>query len=236
MVVDSSGSVDEREFDLQLRGLADAFRDQDVVAAITAQDKGIAAALVQWSGPNQQSLSVDWFVISDQASAEVFARRIGTAGRRFGGVTAIGEVLRFSGDLLQANGFAGRRKVIDLSGDGPTNFGVNPGGSRDRVIAAGITVNGLAIIDEFPELTDYYTEHVIGGDGAFVMAAADYRDFTRAMRVKLLREIIGGPLALRGVQKGARMALRKEITFEITVLERVPASSPTGPSRDSGPR
>ncbi|MFQ5972490.1 MAG: DUF1194 domain-containing protein, partial [Alphaproteobacteria bacterium] len=183
LVVDSSGSVDEREFDLQLRGLADAFRDRDVIAAINAHDKGIATALVQWSGPRQQSLSVDWFVVSDQATAEMFARRIGTAERRFGGVTAIGEVLRFSGELLQANRFAGRRRVIDLSGDGPTNFGEYPGGPRDRVIAAGITVNGLAIVNEFPELSDYYAEHVIGGDGAFVMTATDYRDFARAMRV-----------------------------------------------------
>lgn len=55
------------------------------------------------------------------------------------------------------------------------------------MIAAGITVNGLAIVNEFPELGDYYIEQVIGGDGAFVMTTTDYRDFARAMRVKLSR-------------------------------------------------
>jgi hypothetical protein len=58
----------------------------------------------------------------------------------------------------------------------------------------GTTINGLAILNEFPALDQYYAERVIGGPEAFVVAARDYDDFARAMRFKLLQEIRGAPL------------------------------------------
>ena len=49
LAVDTSSSVSAQEFDLQMRGLATAFRDPAVVAAIQASgDLGIAVAMVQW--------------------------------------------------------------------------------------------------------------------------------------------------------------------------------------------
>ncbi len=61
-------------------------------------------------------------------------------------------------------------------------------------MAAGIIINGLAVLNEFPALDQYYADHVIGGPEAFVIAARDYEDFARAMRIKLLQEIRGAPL------------------------------------------
>ena len=52
LAVDASGSVSEAEFDLQVPGLAGAFRDPDVVAAIRdAGPTGVAVALVQMVEP-----------------------------------------------------------------------------------------------------------------------------------------------------------------------------------------
>jgi hypothetical protein len=196
LAVDASDSVSAAEFDLQVNGLAGALRDPDVVAAIRdAGPPGVAMALVQWSSPGHQIVAVDWSVVSDDDSAEQLARRILGAGRLVMGETAIGNALAFAKDLLTTNEFAGRRRVIDVSGDGETNWGPSPGGVRDRVVSAGITINGLAVANEQPALGEYYRTHVIGGAGSFVVTATDYADFARAIRIKLIQEIRAGPVS-----------------------------------------
>jgi Protein of unknown function (DUF1194) len=196
LAVDASGSVSDAEFDLQVKGLAGAFRDPGVVAAIRdAGATGIAVAVVQWSSPGQQIVAVDWSVVSDGDSAAALAQRILGAGRLIMGETAIDNALAFAMDILTTNEFAGRRRVIDVSGDGETNWGPSPDRVRDRVVAAGITINGLAIANEQPALGEYYRAHVIGGTGAFVVTATDYADFARAIRIKLMQEIRSGPIS-----------------------------------------
>jgi len=200
--VDASSSVSGPEFDLQMQGLADAFRDPLVIAAIGgAGSRGIAVALVQWSSPGQQVAAIDWMPISDTASAEMMARRIESCGRLILGETAIDGGLAFAVAQLASNDFTGARRVIDLSGDGQANWGPDPDAVRDRAVAAGITINALAVVNEQPALEDYYRAHVIGGAGAFVLGAAGYADFGRAIRLKLIREI--GDDVLSSVQ-GAR--------------------------------
>ena len=196
LAVDASGSVSPAEFDLQVQGLAGAFRDDEVTAAIRAAG-GIAVALMQWSSPGHQVLAVDWAVVADRDSAETMTRRITAAGRLILGETAIDGALRFALAELAANSFSGARQVIDVSGDGATNWGPLPDHIRDQAVAAGVTINGLAIVNEQPDLGRYYREHVIGGPGSFVIVAADYADFARAMRQKLIEEITGRPTAGR---------------------------------------
>jgi hypothetical protein len=55
----------------------------------------------------------------------------------------------------------------------------------------------------------YYIENVITGSGAFAMAVDGYDDFADAILKKLLREIIGAPVAGLGTTiSRARAALR----------------------------
>ncbi len=195
LAVDTSASVDAREFDLQMTGLADAFRDPGVLAAVR-RPGGIAVALVQWGGPGSQAVSVGWAHVFDADSAVRFADAVAGSRRLFlMEETAIAPLLYFAMGLFDDNGFDGRRRVIDVSGDGPNNTGFYPGIMRDWVVAAGITVNGLAIRNEHADVDRHYRDHVIGGPGAFVMRAADYRDFADAIRRKLIREIAGTPAA-----------------------------------------
>jgi hypothetical protein len=198
LAVDASGSINDREFELQIRGLAEAFRDPEVQTALQAPGRrGIAVALMQWSGQFQQVVSVDWTLVHDAPTALAFARRIEATQRRFTAETAPGNALAAGIRLLQHNRFAGGREVIDISGDGEANSGAAPDPVRDAAAAAGITINGLAILDEIPTLNLYYAEHVIGGPDAFLIVAKDFGDFTRAIRQKLLREIQSAPLAGR---------------------------------------
>lgn len=196
LAIDTSGSVDPWEFKLQLQGVAAAFRDPEVQAAIEgATPNGLAAALVQWSGPGEQIMAVDWTKIVDARSAAGFAARIETAGRQFMGRTGLADALQFGIEAFATSPFDGHRQVIDLSGDGEPNDGRAPGAVRDAAVAAGITVNGLAVMTDVPGLDRYFRQHVVGGPGAFLMTAADYQDFVVAIRRKLLREIRGTPLA-----------------------------------------
>jgi Protein of unknown function (DUF1194) len=191
LAVDVSFSVDTHEYDLQIRGLAEALRHPDVINAIkAAAPNGVALSLMQWAGPTEQTVSVSWSQVWDQATAEAFAEKIGAVARlpTYGG-TAIGDALGRSVSLLAENEFEGARQIIDISGDGRTNQGDSPAPVRNRAALAGITVNGLVILNEEQQLNSYYQERVIGGPGAFVVQVDDFEDFALAMRMKLIREI-----------------------------------------------
>ena len=197
LAIDSSASVNYDEFRLQMLGLAKAFRDPAVVNAIrSAAPDGIAVSLVEWSGSIDQAQVIGWHKVSDTASAEAFAARIDAAPRAvLGGATGVGSAMIYASGLFKDNGFEGRRRVIDISGDGTSNDGPWPGAVRDDVLALGITVNGLAIINEERRLDAYYLAAVAGGPGSFVLIADDYEDFSRAIRLKLITEITGAPIA-----------------------------------------
>lgn len=204
LATDSSTSIDDAEFDLQQRGLALAFLHPDVIRAIgVAGNRGVAISLVQWSGSGFQVKVVDWFVVRDRASAAAFSARIAASGRQVRGMTSTAGAIRFSANEIAVNGFEGQRKVIDVSGDGSSNPVLSLAQS-ERAVAQGISINGLVIFNkeyDLGELADiniarYYSRYVIGGPGAFLMAAKDYKDFQIAIRKKLVREISGATVAV----------------------------------------
>ena len=203
LAVDSSSSIDRNEFDQQLRGLAEAFRSPLVGAAV-ANAGGVAVALMQWSGRHQQHLSASWRILLGPEDARAFAAYLDETPRFVdGGSTAIGQALLEGLASLRANGYAGRRLVIDISGDGKNNEGPEPGPARDLLVAAGVTVNGLAILNEDEDLLLYYRAQVIGGPGAFALSAEDYRAYGAAIEYKLLQELgppqfVDGPPAPPG--------------------------------------
>ena len=193
LAVDASSSVSSWEFDLQMKGIAAAFRDPEVQGAIRASgDAGIAVSLVQWSGRDLQELAIDWTLLRDAEDAEGFASQVDMAERLVpNGSTAIGNALEFSAELLESNAYAGTRRVVDVSGDGRNNQGTHVYQVRDRIVEQGITVNGVAILNEDLGVDHFYLNHVIGGAGAFLITATDFDDFSRAIRQKLIREISG---------------------------------------------
>jgi hypothetical protein len=143
-----------------------------------------------------------------------FAGQIATMSRHSrGDHTAIGDALTFGLNELRSNSYAGLRQVIDVSGDGRNNGGRRLGGIRDEVLKHGVTINGLAILNEIPQLGQYFRNRLIGGENAFVLTARDYTDFARAMSNKLEREIGSVPLThntLPGamIESHARQATR----------------------------
>jgi uncharacterized protein DUF1194 len=194
LAVDASGSVDRTRFELQREGYAEAFRSPAVLQAIRSTASGsIAVAMLQWTGPTQHVTAVDWTMIDDDASAERFADAIARAPRAlFGGGTSISGAIDFALTMLARSPFQASRQVIDVSGDGANNRGRPAEYARDDAVAAGVTVNGLPILTIEPDLDVYYRQNVIGGPGAFVIAASSYQEFAQAIRKKLILEIAAG--------------------------------------------
>ena len=195
LMADASGSIDHEEFLLQRRGYARALRDPRVINAIRYGRHGrIALSYVEWSGPELQVPVVPWTVIRDKADIVSFAERLEKISRQvFFGGTALGDAILYGVSALQSNSYQGRRLVIDLSVDDSDKDGLNAAIGRDRAVAVGMTVNGLAILEGWPELGPFFRDNVIGGPGAFYIPTLGFKDFEIAIRKKLIREIAGHP-------------------------------------------
>jgi hypothetical protein len=194
LAVDASGSVNQYRFDLQKKGYVAAFRNPQVLRAIMSAGANgtIAVTMVQWTGPALQVHAVPWMTIKDQASVEAVASAIDKAPRElFGGGTSISGAIDYGLSLLQVMPFKATRRVVDISGDGSNNRGRSVREARDEAVAAGVVINGLPIVALEPGLERYFYDNVIGGPGAFVVAAQSYETFGDAILKKLITEIAG---------------------------------------------
>lgn len=189
LAVDGSASVTYEEFGLIAGGMATALRDPAVAEGLTGRS---ILALLLWSGSGQQDIITPWTRIGTAADLAAFADGVDNMPRTVrAGTTAIGEALLASLTLLGHVPVAPKRSIVDVIGDGRSNDGIAPGPIRDRMAAAGITINGLCILHEEPDLLASYTKEVIGGPGAFAVTCRTYDDFTEAVRQKLTREVKG---------------------------------------------
>ena len=199
LAVDVSGSVNNERFELQRRGYAEAFASREVMDAIAAgENHAIIVTLVEWSGAGHQRQVIGWTLVEDAASAESFGSAIAEASRAFADWTSISGAIDYSMMLLANVPVDTVRRVIDISGDGINNNGRSVIAARDDAVDAGVTLNGLPILTEYPDLDIYYQDNVIGGPGAFALAASDFNSFGAAILGKLVREIAGksGPATM----------------------------------------
>ncbi len=215
--VDVSGSIDEDEARLQREGYIAAFRHPKVLRAIRSGFlRRIAVMYYEWAGFGHARVIADWTVIHDKASALAFARDLMDPEPETASRTAIAGGIDSGIRFIEKNRFDGTRRVVDISGDGPNNWGDPVTRARDRAAVRRITVNGLPIMNDrpsrsgrapMPDLDLYYRHCVIGGPGAFIVIANDFDDFARAVRRKLVLEIAARQLRTR--PRLIRVALRK---------------------------
>ena len=191
LAVDASGSVNQYRFDLQKRGYVEAFRNPRVLRAIQSGMIGaIAVTMFQWTGPSLQREAVPWMVIRDTASAEAFAQAIDDTPRLlFGGGTSVSGAIDRGVAVLATNPHEASRRVIDISGDGENSSGRPARIARDEAVAKGIVINGLPILAVEPFLDRHYSDEVIGGEGAFMIATKTFENFGDAILRKLIAEI-----------------------------------------------
>jgi Protein of unknown function (DUF1194) len=205
LVTDVSRSIDDSEFALEKDGYAAAFTSDKVLAAIKSGALGsIAVSYVEFASGFEVKTVLDWTVIRDAASAQAFVEKLSAAPRSYWGRTAISAGIDHAVGMLAESGLNATRRAIDVCGDGTNNAGREVSAARDDAVAAGITINGLAIINEHPVswtyahvqppggLENYYKENVTGGPGSFVLEIRDFKTFADAMTRKLIAEIAAG--------------------------------------------
>ncbi len=186
LAVDVSGSVDRQEYRIQMDGLALALRDGIVADALIEQQAQVS--LVQWTGASRQRQTIPWTAISSYQDVLRLADTIESDARIWRNYsTAIGEALMVSRNAFEPVATC-TRKVIDVSGDGVSNEGVEPATLRASLDAEDIVVNAIAIETDDTDLTAYFFENVITGPGAFVVTANGFADYPEQIKRKLQRE------------------------------------------------
>ncbi|MDP6805578.1 MAG: DUF1194 domain-containing protein [Rhodospirillales bacterium] len=185
--IDVSGSIDKEEAKVQRRGYVAAFAHPRVVRSIESGYLGrIAVSYFEWAGFEHNKVIVGWHVIHDTESALDFSLALANAPIETARRTSISGAIHFA------------RRILDISGDGPNNFGDYVVLARDRAVAAGITINGLPVMNGEPrmeggptlvDLDLYFENCVIGGSRSFMVVARSFDDIERAIVTKLVYEI-----------------------------------------------
>ncbi len=202
LAADVSRSVDSGKFQLQREGYAAAISDPRVLDAIRSGRSGrIGLLFLEWSGSSSQRVVIDWTTVSDAESAKSFGDRLLEAPRSFADRTSISSAIDFAIGQLARAPYESARHTIDVSGDGTNNAGRDVAIARDEALAQGVTINGLVILSDTPlawnpdhtnppgGLENYYRNNVIGGPGAFVLAAQDFNAFGQAIVKKMIAEV-----------------------------------------------
>lgn len=204
--LDVSGSVDSREYRLQMDGLAAALLNPDVQQAVLAMPGSpIKIAVYEWSGPGDQTMIQNWTPLRSANDLSNLAARL-RATRRAPSEqsTGLGAAMRYGAALLGQHPDCWKR-TLDISGDGKSNTGRAPKDVPTSELSD-ITINALVIgadpLDhgdsrqaEISELSSYFNAYVIHGPDAFVEVALGFDDYERAMTRKLLRELQGFALS-----------------------------------------
>ena len=200
LAVDVSYSMDPEEQQLQREGYIGALTSREFMQALRGGiNAKVAVTYFEWAGPFDQKIVLPWRLIDGPETADGVANDIARAPYRRAARTSIAGALQFAKPLFDASGYNGIRRVIDVSGDGTNNSGPLVVPTRDDVLAAGITINGLPIMLKRPNMFSidienldvYYEDCVIGGPGAFIIPIHNREQFKEAIRTKLVLEIAG---------------------------------------------
>lgn len=190
LALDVSSSVDAREYALQRDGIVYALGDPQVQDALFAGPEHVALAVFEWSGAAEQVLVLDWTRLRTPADLDRVRARLGAVARIHSELpTALGEALVYADFLFRSAPKDCLFHTLDVSGDGRSNEGADPGRVYALLGWDRITVNGLAVGGELEGVDAYYRDELIRGPGAFIEIADNYDDFAETMRRKLIREL-----------------------------------------------
>lgn len=219
LVTDISGSVDTLEYNLQMDGYAQAFRNSVLHSAISRGRQGqIAVNLVFFDTSAVEG--IPWTILANAADANAFADLLDNIARPSSGGTNPASGIYLAISSIFGNNIESTRQVIDVSGDGEGDA-ADDLEARDDALAAGVdAINGLPIGDQ--ELQDYYAANIVGGADGFLTPAATFEDFEASILEKLSREI-GGDIGDGGL-------------LVSSTLRTVSISSARATTRDVGDR
>ena len=208
LAVDVSASMTPDEQALQREGYVQALSSREFIQALKASGNGrISITYFEWANVSDQKIILPWRLIDGPEAAGAVAAELARAPYRRSSRTSISGGLIFAQSLFESSPYRGMRRVIDVSGDGANNDGPLVTLIRDQVLAKGITINGLPIMLNKPNLMNvnvggldiYYQDCVIGGPGAFVIPIKEREKVREAIRSKLVLEVAGHKVAPRPI-------------------------------------
>ena len=199
LAVDVSSSMDKDEQKLQRDGYVAALRHPAILAAIDAGSIGtIAITYVEWGASWKITTVLDWTLLKTRKDAIDAANALASKPISTANSTSISSVLAAAATMLEENRYFGKRRVIDISGDGPNNVGPAVVVARADVLSRGIEINGLPILIkqgrggfQIDNLDLYYRECVVGGPSAFVIPVYDKNRLASTILQKMVLEIAG---------------------------------------------
>lgn len=189
LALDVSGSVSNDSWELQRRGIIDVLMSKrfEEVRKINFIGR-LAIGVMQWGSMAHESIPI--MLIENRSDLLDLAYKVAHMEREESGMTFMGPMFAKATTMLAPWTYYATRMVVDVSGDGESNGGVEPEPLRQLLLEAGVTVNALPIITaNEPKLDDYYAAHVMGGPGAFLVIADGEKDFARAFIKKFISEV-----------------------------------------------
>lgn len=196
--LDLSGSIEAREAQLQADGIAMAIRSPKIMAAIRRGNFGrIGFAVFVWADSDYPFL-VSWRLIASPddalaASAEVAERMRALIGSeamlKLGALTDLSGAIEYGGQLLRTAPFETGHRVLNIIGNGVDNVGGGPRPARDRLVAEGVTINGVALGHD-RAIYEYYRREVMGGPTAFVLPASEPEQLVEVLERKFTSELV----------------------------------------------
>lgn len=195
---DFSGSIEARDAQIQIEGIALALRSPELAAAIqNGRYRRIGFAVFAWADGNYPVLD-SWRLISSPqdaaaASDEVVARLRAMLDSNalvtLGALTDLSGAMAYGGEMLRSAPFATSRRIINIVGNGMDNVGEGTPPTRDRLVAQGVTINGVALgFDR--TVYQYFQREVIGGPKAFVLPADDPAALVEVLARKFVTELV----------------------------------------------
>jgi hypothetical protein len=215
LTADGSGSIDDAELALQREGYANAVRNPKVLELLTGGIHGRSViAYVEWGNALSQHTIIDWTVIDGPESAAAFGEALVNAPREAWGFNSISNAIAYSQRLIDQNPYRAPRRIIDISADAGNIGGMPLPVARANAVAAGITINGLAISRpgssrplRAVSLEQEFREQIIGGTGAFVVTVDETISFAEAVLKKMILEVAGiVPPELAELPPGGRLS------------------------------
>jgi hypothetical protein len=199
--LDVSGSVDAREYRLQMDGLAAALDTPEVRQALMILPAAPVDLLVyEWSGPEDPTVILPWTTVANEATLDgIIAQLRATQRREATPGTALGLAMREGVAHLAARSHCWKL-TLDLSGDGKSNLGPRPVDVKPEIVGTDVTINALVIGADAPsfgdlrqaeigELASYFMANVIVGPDSFVETALGFDAYGASMARKLEREL-----------------------------------------------
>ncbi len=209
IAVDVSGSINDREYQIQKSGIVDALKSKEMSdLLVNCNGIGLGLTVVEWSGTVKSSQVlqiVPWTLLQTENDLIQFSDQIANSPRSFAGDTDIAAALNYSLQVMQSAPFESTRRIIAISGDGSQSVSSLSRSydletmRRIIVLENEIIINAIAISEnsgeliqqtrgvQTPSIKDYFEENVKGGPGSFVLPADSFESYSDVIKRQLLQ-------------------------------------------------